>query len=114
MIVGAKSPDTPPPEFDEDVVNGFAGFGIHEGLAIIAILGVEDDGDGFRCFSLCLLLLLIFFVCREHDLQGLRFDHGGTEHEEGNQKHVHVNHRGKVDMDLHLLLGAFLFLAAFV
>ena len=46
------------------------------------------------------------------DLNNLNeFQIWSTEHEERDQKHVHIHHGCEVHVDRHLFLGAFLFLA---
>ena len=92
-------------------MDGLATLGVDFGL-VAFVLCVKDERDGFRLFGLALLFLLHVFVGGQHDLQGLRFDHGCTQHEERDQKHVHVHHGSKVHMDRHLLLGAFFLFAA--
>ena len=97
-----------------DVVDGFAGFTVDFGLVVVVVLCIKDERDSLRLFCLVLLLLVYFFVGGQYDLKSLRLDHGGTEHEERDKEHVHVNHRCKVHADGRFFLGAFFLFAAVV
>ena len=93
-------------------LTGIVVYGVAFYVTVVVVVGVEDEGNGFRFLSLLKFGLLKLLVGRKRDAQGLGLDHRGTEHEERNQKHVHVNHGGEIHMDGHLFLGAFFLFAA--